>query len=160
MGEHVTEEEQFTLRSELGKLMRTARIARPGALYDAHVYAQISETTDETISNTSDFEESGDVNSTKSTGYIKHNLIQGFDEFASMFPKIVNRSNLLKKSKMVRKSKTHFQGRNYLHMRYAIWKLKSGGEITIRFPIADWGGNEVAAEARCGAWGHFNHRRV
>ena len=34
-GEPSTEDEQTILRSELGKLMRIARIARPGAIYDA-----------------------------------------------------------------------------------------------------------------------------
>ena len=34
------EEEQSILRSELGKLMRIARIARPGAIYDASAAEQ------------------------------------------------------------------------------------------------------------------------
>ena len=36
----LTEEEPAILRSELGKLMRIARIARPGAIYDASAAAQ------------------------------------------------------------------------------------------------------------------------
>ena len=39
-GEILTENEQTTLRSELGKLMWIARIARPGAIYDASASAQ------------------------------------------------------------------------------------------------------------------------
>ena len=39
-GEILTGNEQTALRSELGKLMWIARIARPGAIYDASVPAQ------------------------------------------------------------------------------------------------------------------------
>ena len=39
-GEILTENEQTALRSELGKLMWIARIARPGAIYDASAAAQ------------------------------------------------------------------------------------------------------------------------
>ena len=38
--EPLTEAEQSTSRSELWKLMRSARIARPGAVYDASAAAQ------------------------------------------------------------------------------------------------------------------------
>ena len=36
----LTEEEQSLMRSELGKLMWLARIARPGAIYDASAAAR------------------------------------------------------------------------------------------------------------------------
>ena len=49
MGETLAKEGEFALRSELGKLMRIARVARPGALYDASVSAQTSETIAESI---------------------------------------------------------------------------------------------------------------
>ena len=41
--------------------------------------------------------------------------------------------------------------RNLLHLRKSSGELKSDGEITIRLPIADWGGNEMATEAHCDA---------
>ena len=43
-GEILTEKEQTTLRSELGKLIWIALIARPGAIYDASASAQTSPT--------------------------------------------------------------------------------------------------------------------
>ena len=38
--EPLTEDEQTILRSDLGKLMRVARIARPGAIYDDSAAAE------------------------------------------------------------------------------------------------------------------------
>ena len=60
-GEPLTDEEQFTLRSELRELMRIARIARPGALCDASASAQTFGTIGESIVNPMDFEEVADV---------------------------------------------------------------------------------------------------
>ena len=47
--EHLTPGEQFALRSELGKLMRIARISRPDALRGASVQAQTFDEDEETI---------------------------------------------------------------------------------------------------------------
>ena len=44
IGEILTGNEQTILRSELWKIMRIARIARPGAIYDASALAQTSPT--------------------------------------------------------------------------------------------------------------------
>ena len=51
---------------------------------------------------------------------------------------------------MVGKSKTHFRVQNVLYLE-SDKKLKSDGEITIRFPIVDWVGNEMATEVHCDA---------
>ena len=35
------------------------------------------------------------------------------------------------------------------YFQKAIKKLKSDGDITIRFPIAEWSGNEMALKVHC-----------
>ena len=45
-GEILTENDQTISRSELGKLMWIARIARPGAIYDASAAAQTFSTAE------------------------------------------------------------------------------------------------------------------
>ena len=111
-----------------------------------------SETTDESI-NPIDCEEITDVNYAKSMGDIKHNRIPGFDEFASGFPKNVNRPNLLMGGKKVMGPQTHFKVRNLFYSQQSIQKLKSGGGITIRSPILEWGENGMSIGALCDAWG-------
>ena len=64
-------EEKCAQRSELGELMRIARIARPDVLYDATVYAQTSETINEAIINPIDFGEIDDVDWDKATANFK-----------------------------------------------------------------------------------------
>ena len=78
--------------------------------------------------------------------------ITGFGEFSRQFSKNAYRSNLLK-SKDVGKSKAHFKVRNLLRLQNTIWKLKSDGEIAIRYPSVDWVGNEMAIEAHCDGGG-------
>ena len=107
--ETTTEEAQFELRSELGEIMRIARIARPGALYDASVTAQTFETIDVTIISPTDFEGIVDVNSTTVIGANSYARIPGFGGFRRNSSKSANRVNLMKKRKKVDKSKNHLR---------------------------------------------------
>lgn len=99
MDEPSTEEEQFALRSESGKLMRIGRIAGHGALRPSSVSAQTSKAINEAIISPIDFEEIDNANSTKETGNIKRKRIQGFGEFALACPENVNRSGLINQIK-------------------------------------------------------------
>ena len=44
------------------------------------------------------------------------------------------------------KSVTHSKGLNLLYLKCDFRKLKSGGEITIRFPSYDWWREEIATD--------------
>ena len=57
MGGPLTEAEQFTLRSELGKLRRIGRISRPGKLNGESASAQTFEAINETIISPIDFDD-------------------------------------------------------------------------------------------------------
>ena len=87
-GEPLTEAEQFTLRPELGKLMRIARIARPGALYDDSVSAQTFETIDESIINPIGVAEGGDVNIARVVDVDSYSRIPGFEDFDMNFKRM------------------------------------------------------------------------
>ena len=76
-GEPRTEEEQSEIRSELGG---RARIAIPGALYDASVSAQTCETIDVEVINPIDFEEVGAVNVTKALEARPYSHMPGFED--------------------------------------------------------------------------------
>ena len=52
-----------------------------------------------------------------------------------------------------RKIGTTREGAEFIASTKAIRKLKSDGEITIRFHIVGWGDNEMAIEVRCDAGG-------
>ena len=95
MGEPLTGEGAFALRSELRKLMRIARIARPVALYDASFSAQTFENIDESIIYPIDFAEVVEVNLIESIGGISHSHIPGYDEFSRKFPKSANMADLI-----------------------------------------------------------------
>ena len=62
----------------------------------------------------------------------------------------VNKANLLKR---VRKSTHRKRISRYKFdiFEKAIRKLEGGGSYEIRFPSADWGGNEIAIEIHCAA---------
>ena len=62
MGEPLTLEEQFELRSELEELMQIGRITRTDALYDASASAQTSEASDQAVLNPIDVGAIVDVN--------------------------------------------------------------------------------------------------
>ena len=97
MGEPLTEEEQFALRSELRKLMRISRISSPGELYDASVSAHTFETINGTIINPISFDEAVDANLAKECGNSTRPHIPGCGEYSRVFPKNVNRVNILMK---------------------------------------------------------------
>ena len=102
MEEPVTDSAQFALRSELGGLMRIARISRPGAFYGASVSAKTFEAIGESIVNPIDLEEIFDVNMGNSMRAEKYSHIRGFVEFAQKFKKNkidANRANLFLKIK-------------------------------------------------------------
>ena len=80
--------------------MRISRIVSHDALYYASVSAQTFEAIGETIIiSPIDFGEIVNVNLTKSTGDIKHNHIQGIDEFMLKFAINVYRSDFLQEIK-------------------------------------------------------------
>ena len=118
MDEPLTKQEQFALRSELGKLTRIARIARPCALRDASVSARTFESINETIINLIDFNDVVVANLTKECGNVAHSHIPCSGEFSRELSKNVNRSNLLTG---VRRSKSRKLIRMY--RRYCICKI-------------------------------------
>ena len=67
MSDPLTGHEQFTLRTEMGKLMRAARIARPDSLYEASVSGPIFATIEESVVNPIDVGEIVDVNLARAT---------------------------------------------------------------------------------------------
>ena len=76
-----TESEQFKLRSELGALMRIARIARPGSLYGASASAQTFEAIQESVVSPSNFNEIADVNLARAANARNYPHIPGFEEY-------------------------------------------------------------------------------
>ena len=78
MGEPLTREAQVALRSELGKLMRIARISRHCALYDASISAQTSEAAGHVVLNPIYSDEVIDVNMAKTTENPKFARIEGY----------------------------------------------------------------------------------
>ena len=127
--------------------MLIGRIARPGALYDASVSAQTSETVDAEISPV-DFEEVVDVSVTKLLGADSYSNMPGFWILAEIFQRAI-RVNLLKKIKRSDNRKLTLRCRIYIVFAKAIKKLKSAGEITIRFASAERDGSEMATEVHC-----------
>ena len=97
--DRLTLEEQFALRSELGELIRIARIARPDALYGASVSAQAFGSVGESVINPNDFDAISVVNLTKDIRNITHNRIPCFDEFMMKFTNSVNRAYLINQIK-------------------------------------------------------------
>ena len=93
-GEHLTEDGQIALRSELlAGLMRIARIARPGALYYSLVSGQTSKETDETIINPIDCEEVVGANLAAILDTHSHHHKPGYGGFvrvSSMSPNRIN----------------------------------------------------------------------
>ena len=64
----------------MGQLTRLARIARPGALYDASVSAHTSAATDETIVGPIDFDEVADVNIARAIVAESYSHMPGFND--------------------------------------------------------------------------------
>ena len=88
VGDFLNGEEQFRPMSELGELMRTARISRPGAPYAASNAAQISEDVDAAIGGPIVFEEKDEstvdepvVNLPNLAGEVKFPHIREFGNF-------------------------------------------------------------------------------
>ena len=99
--------------------MRIARIARPGALYDASVSSQTFETIGEMAINPIDFDEAADVNVAKLIGSNYYSNITGFWDINRKSPNNANRVNFLKRNKYVDKAKTHFR-----RVIYSIYKKR------------------------------------
>ena len=87
------EEEQFTLRSGLGGIIRISRIPIPDALYCASVAAQTFETVNETITNPIDCDDIVYVNVAKVIEAYTHDHIPGFEEFIRSLQQSANRVN-------------------------------------------------------------------
>ena len=92
----LTEEEQSVMRSELGKLMWLARIARPDAIYDVSAAAQNFANfkpgnCDGEISNEENEEENDNVDVPKPSYFV---YIPWFRKFASGKSKNANKTNL------------------------------------------------------------------
>ena len=64
-------QERFDLMPEACELILIARIALPGALRDASIWAQNSESIEQAVINPSDFGEIGEVGIAKATANIK-----------------------------------------------------------------------------------------
>ena len=81
VGERLTLEGQFALRSALWKLTRIARIARPATIYDASVSDRLFEANGQAISHPIDSEGIADVNSAIETGDIKQGIVKDLMSF-------------------------------------------------------------------------------
>ena len=80
-------------------IMRVARIARTGSLYDASVVAQTFGDVDRSLENPIDFEGAIDANFTNATGHIKSGHIPVSAEFLENMTKDVDGVNLLKENR-------------------------------------------------------------
>ena len=89
----LTVEEQCEVSLELSKLMRIARIAGPGDLYDASTPSQTFGDVDRVIGNPISFEEAADADLSKSTWGLKFTHIEGFNEFLKNQSKDSNNVN-------------------------------------------------------------------
>ena len=124
----LTEEEQSIMRSELGKLMWLARIARPDAIYDASAAAQNFANWQPDVSKDEISEDEIQEGPIK-VDVPKPNDSEhtpGFKDFLFENSKEVNEVNLFKKPKKADTSKTHFAVENLLPLKKAIRKLKGG----------------------------------
>ena len=89
MGEPLTPSEQLASRSERGKLIRTSQISRHGALYDASISAQTSESAGHVVLNPIDFDDVIEVYIAKSDGDLKAPHIRGYGDFlANIYQKM------------------------------------------------------------------------
>ena len=141
------------MRSELGKLMWLARIARPDAIYDASAAAQNfanwkPDVSKGEISEDEIQEEPIKVDVPKPNDF-EH--MPGFKDFLLENSKEANKVNLFKKPKKADTSKTHFAVENLLFLKKAIRKLKGGGKYQIRFPSMDWAEEDLEIEVHCNA---------
>ena len=101
-------------RSELGKLMWIARIAQPGAIYDASASAQKftdGELTD-VVKKGEEFSENGWKEVSEGEKQEDFRRMADFAKFMGERQKDVNKVNLFKKNKEIDTSKTHFTVRN------------------------------------------------
>ena len=97
--EPLTEEEHAIWRSGLGKLMRIARIARPGAIYDAPADAQTFPEGEllDVLEQKGDILANGENEDFRKEKEKDFEHIPGLSEFIKGHPKDVNKVNLLKK---------------------------------------------------------------
>ena len=116
--ELLKEAEQTILRSDLGKLMRIARSARPNAIYDASAESQTFSTDEmvefpeEGVCSEDEEEENSSVEG--EGGDSEH--MPGFAEFKIKMIKGANKVNLLK-NKKIDTSKTHFTVRSQIFFK-------------------------------------------
>ena len=147
-------EEQAIFRSGLGKLMRIARIARPGAIYDASAAAQ-------TFSDGWRLEvlehggwailENGENEVPTSEKKEDFERMSGFSKFMGDRQKGVNTSNLLKKNKKIGTWTTHFTVQNLIFSKKGIRKLKGEGVTKLSSQSYIGAKNEIAIEIHCDA---------
>ena len=119
------------MRSELGKLMWLARIARPDAIYDASVAAQNFANWKPDVSKGEISEDEIQEEEPIKVDVPKPNDFEhmpGFKDFLLGNSKEASKVNLFKKPKKVDTSKTHFAVANLLPLKKAIEKLKCGGD--------------------------------
>ena len=141
------------MRSELGKLMWLARIARPDAIYDASAASQNfanwkPDVSKGEISEDEIQEEHIKVDVSKPNDF---EYMPGFKDFQLEDSKEANEVDLFKKPKKADTSKTHFAVENLLFLKKAIRKLKGEGKYQIRFPSMDWAEEDIEIEVRCDA---------
>lgn len=94
MGDPLTEADQFALRTELGKIMRTPKIARQGALYESSASSQTFETTGEAIVNPIDFVEIADANLANTIIAANYSHMPCFEAFGRSSIKIRTRQTV------------------------------------------------------------------
>ena len=141
------------MRSELGKLMWLARIARPDAIYDASAAARnFANFKPGNCNEVISFEENKEENDNDDNPKpIDFEHIPGFKNFMANKSGDVNKVNLLKQQKKADTSKTHFAVANLIFLKKAIRKLKGEGEYQIKFPSVDWAEEDIEIEIHCDA---------
>ena len=157
----LTEEEQSVMRSELGKLMWLARIARPGAIYDAPAAARNFANSkpgncDGEISNEENEEGNANENNPKPSDFAH---IPGFRNFIASKSKDANKVNLLKKQKKADTSKTHFTVANLIFFEESNSEIKRGREVSDKVSQCGLGrrGHRNRSSLRC--WSNFDKNR-
>ena len=139
------------MRSELGKLMWVARIARPGAIYDASAAAQ----------NFANFKPENCDAELLLLGMIKempmliilNRVISNTFlhlNFAGNKPGSANNANPFRQRKKAGASKTHFAVANLI-FKESNHESKREGKYQIKFPSMDWGEEDIEIEVRCDA---------
>ena len=153
--EPLTPEGQFAFRSELGGLIRTSRIARRGALYDASSSALKCGEIEQVITNPIGFEEIVDVGIAKAAGDSKFAHVEGYGEFLAKKSEDANRVNLLKKIKMWLRRKL-ISKCEIIVLSEGDYEFKIGRRNYNLIPDRRLGGSGIAIELHCVDRGNLN----